>query len=80
MGSSRLGLIAEAMIFRLRSIAFFLVRKLLNERLARSMRDWKHSGFSAAASIRFPAVSSKTRETLALYISRSPVSLPHLFL
>ena len=32
--------------FRQRVIAFFLERKLLNERLARNMVKWTHSGFS----------------------------------
>jgi hypothetical protein len=32
--------------FRQRVIAFFLQRKLLNERLAKSMAQWTHSGFS----------------------------------
>jgi len=32
--------------FRQRVIAFFLQRKLLNERLAKSMVQWTHSGFS----------------------------------
>ena len=31
--------------FRQRVIAFFLERKLLNERLAKNMLDWTHSGF-----------------------------------
>jgi hypothetical protein len=66
--------------FRQRVIAFFLERKLLNERLARSMLDWTHSGFSVDASIHLPAGSSKTREALAQYIVRPPVSLQHLLL
>jgi len=32
--------------FRQRVIAFFLQRKLLNERLAKNMVEWVHSGFS----------------------------------
>jgi hypothetical protein len=78
--------------FRLRVVAFFLERKLLNERLARNMLDWTHSGFSVDASIHLPAGSSKTREALAQYIPRltagrrpakgvrPPVSLQHLLL
>jgi hypothetical protein len=64
--------------FRQRVIAFFLERKLLNERLARNMLDWTHSGFSVDASIRIPAGSAKTREALAQYIVRPPVSLQNL--
>jgi hypothetical protein len=48
--------------FRQRVVAFFLERKLLNERLGRSMLEWNHSGFSVDASIRLPAGSAKTRE------------------
>jgi hypothetical protein len=64
--------------FRQRGIAFFLERKLPNERLARNMLDWTHSGFSVDASIRIPAGSAKTREALAQYIVRPPVSLQNL--
>ena len=32
--------------FRRRVIAFFLGRKLLNERPAKNMVEWTHSGFS----------------------------------
>jgi hypothetical protein len=66
--------------FRQRVVVFFLERKLLNERLGRSMLEWTHSGFSVDASIRLPAGSSKTREALAQYIVRPPLSLQHLLL
>ncbi len=66
--------------FRQRVVAFFLERKLLNERLGRSMLEWTHSGFSVDASIHLPAGCSKTREALAQYIVRPPVSLQHLLL
>ena len=56
--------------FRQRVIAFFLERKLLNERLANNMVDWTHSGFSVDASIRIPAGSTETRQALAQYIVR----------
>ncbi len=45
--------------FRQRVIAFFLQRKLLNKRLARSMVDWTHSGFSVDGSVRIPVGSLK---------------------
>ena len=35
-----------AQCFRSTVVAFFLRRQLINERLARSMLDWTHSGFS----------------------------------
>jgi hypothetical protein len=85
-------LVKMSAYFRQRVIAFFLERKLLNERLARSMLEWTHSGFSVDASIHLPAGSSKTHEALAQYIPRPtagrrpargvrpPVSLQHLLL
>ncbi len=51
--------------FRQRVIAFFLECKLLNERLAKNMVTWAHSGFSVDASVRIPAGSTKAREALA---------------
>jgi len=56
--------------FRQRVIVYFLERKLLNERLAKNMVEWAHSGFSVDASIRIPAGSAKAREALAQYIPR----------
>jgi len=64
--------------FRQRVIAFFLQRKLLNERLAKSMVQWTHSGFSVDATVRIPAGSSATREALSQYIVRPPLSLQKL--
>jgi hypothetical protein len=66
--------------FRQRVIAFFRERKLLNERLAKNMLEWTHSGFSVDASIRIPATSTRTREALAQYVVRAPVSLQNLLL
>jgi hypothetical protein len=56
--------------FRASMVAFFLKRSLLNERLARSMLGWTHSGFSLDLSVKIPATSSKAREALAQYIAR----------
>jgi hypothetical protein len=56
-------------------VAFFLRRKLINERLARNMLNWSHSGFSVDNSVTIPATSSRTRVSLAEYIARPPVSL-----
>jgi hypothetical protein len=64
--------------FRQRVIAFFLQRKLLNERLAKSMVQWTHSGFFVDASVHIPARSAKVREALSQYIARPPVSLQKL--
>ena len=74
----KIGLQKMSGCFRQRVIAFFLDRSLLNERLAKNMLDWTHSGFSVDASIRIPAGSVKTREALAQYIVRPPVSLRNL--
>ena len=68
-------------------IAFFLNRFLINERLAKSMLGWTHSGFSLDMSVKIPwpaagrspaggpAGCSRTREALAQYIARPPFSL-----
>ena len=64
--------------FRQRVIAFFLERKFLNERLAKNMVQWAHSGFSVDGSVRVPAGSAKAREALSQYIVRPPVSLQKL--
>jgi hypothetical protein len=68
-------------------IGFFLRRSLINERLAKSMLGWTHSGFSLNMSVKIPrpaagrspaggpARCSRTREALAQYIARPPVSL-----
>ena len=61
--------------FRSSMVAFFLKRTLLNERLARNMLGWTHSGFSVDLTVKIPATSSKAREALAQYIARPPVSL-----
>jgi hypothetical protein len=72
--------------FRTAMVTFFLQRSLINGRLARSMLEWTHSGFSVDLSVRIPrpaagrsptggpAASSRTREALAQYIARPPRS------
>jgi len=40
--------------FRSRMVAFFLKRTLLNERLARNMLGWTHSGFSVDLTVKIP--------------------------
>jgi len=64
-----------AQYFRASMIGFFLKRSLINERLAKSMMGWTHSCFSLDISVKIPAGSSRTREALAQYIARLPVSL-----
>jgi hypothetical protein len=64
-----------AQYFRAAMVAFFLHRSLINERLARSMLEWTHSGFSVDLSVGIPASSSRIREALAQYIARPPISL-----
>ena len=64
--------------FRQRVVGLFLERKLLDERRAKNMLDWTHSGFSVDASIRIPATSARTREALAQYVLRAPLSLQNL--
>ena len=44
--------------FRSSMVAFFLKRTLLNERLARNLLGWTHSGFSVDLSVTIPATSS----------------------
>jgi hypothetical protein len=64
-----------AQLFRASTVAFYLQRSLINERLARSMLGWTHSGFSLDMSVKIPAASSRAREALAQYIARPPISL-----
>jgi hypothetical protein len=52
-----------------------LNRSLINERLARIVLGWTHSGFSLDMSVKIAAGCSRTREALAQYIARPPVSL-----
>ena len=44
-----------AQYFRASMVAFFLNRSLINERLARNMLGWTHSGFSLDMSVKIPA-------------------------
>ena len=61
--------------FRSSIVAYFLKHSLLNERLTRNMLGWTHSGFSVDLSVKIASTSSKTREALAQYIARPPVSM-----
>ena len=59
--------------FRRSIFNLFLEKKLINEPLARNMLSWRHSGFSIDNSVRI--LDGKSRESLAEYISRPPISL-----
>jgi hypothetical protein len=61
--------------FRSAVIGFFLERRLINERLAKNMLDWSHSGFSVDLTVKIAATSSEARVSLAQYIARPPLSL-----
>ena len=54
-------------------IKFLLHRKLLNTEFAQNLLSWHHSGFSIDNSVRI--LHEKSRESLAEYISRPPISL-----
>jgi hypothetical protein len=60
--------------FRQRVIAFFLERKLLNERLARNIFDWTLSGFSATTRSAFrPAPRKHTKRSPSTSLGRQQV-------
>ena len=61
--------------FRRVIIKFFLNKQLINAKIATSLINWRHSGFSVDTSVHIPAGSSKTREALSQYIARPPLSL-----
>jgi hypothetical protein len=61
--------------FRHVIIKFFLKKQLISAKIATSLINWRHSGFSVDASVHIPAGSSKTREALSQYIARPPLSL-----
>ena len=61
--------------FRRLIIKFFLKQELISARVATSLINWRHSGFSVDASVRIPAFSDQAREALSQYIARPPLSL-----
>ena len=61
--------------FRRVIIKFFLKKELISAKVATSLINWRHSGFSVDASVRIPAGSPKIREALSQYIARPPLSL-----
>ena len=66
--------------FRSTVIGFFLERRLIDERLAKNMLAWTHSGFSVDRTVKIPATSPKARAALAEYIARPPLSLKKILL
>ncbi len=63
-----------AELFRHRFIAALLDKKIISERKARQLLDWKHSGFSLDAGDK-PVHSAAGRQQLAEYLLRAPFSL-----
>ena len=61
--------------FRRVIVKFFLKRRLISARLATSLINWRHSGFSVNHDVRIPAFSGQAREALSQYIARPPLSL-----
>ena len=61
--------------FRRVIIKFFLDKELISAKLATSLINWRHSGFSVDNSVHLPARSTKARKALSQYISRPPLSL-----
>jgi hypothetical protein len=61
--------------FRRVIIKFFLKKELISAKIATSLINWRHSGFSVDASVHIPAGCSRTREALSQYIARPPLSL-----
>jgi len=55
-----------------------LEKELISARLATSLVNWRHSGFSLDNSVHLPAGSTKARKALSQYISRPPLSLKRM--
>ena len=60
-------------VFRRRVIWLLVEKHLLSAEFAQNLLSWRNSGFSIADSVR--VADAGTQESLALYISRPPVSL-----
>jgi hypothetical protein len=61
--------------FRRVIIKFFLNKQLINAKIATSLINWRHSGFSVNNDVRISAFSDQAREALSQYIARPPLSL-----
>jgi hypothetical protein len=62
-------------VFRRRIIRFFLDKELITEAFASNLLSWKNSGFSIDAKLRLYGSDYKTRESIAQYLVRPPLSL-----
>ena len=62
-------------VFRQAVMQLFKKKDLLQEKFARNMLSWNHSGFTVDDSVRMLSGAQKVRESLSQYISRHPVSL-----
>ncbi len=62
-------------VFRRRVIRFFLDKELITEAFASNLLGWKNSGFSIDAKLRLYGSDDKTRESIAQYLVRPPLSL-----
>ncbi|MBN4074068.1 transposase zinc-binding domain-containing protein [bacterium AH-315-E10] len=58
--------------------ALLLRRKKITRAIVRSMRSWKHSGFSLDTSVRIKASDTAALERLVQYITRCPFSLERI--
>jgi hypothetical protein len=61
--------------FRRLVIKFFLKKELISAKIATSLINWRHSGFSVDASVLIRVFSDQTRKALSQYIARPPLSL-----
>jgi len=64
--------------FRRVIIKFFLEKELIGARLATSLVNWRHSGFSPDNSVHLPAGSTRARKALSKYISQPTLSLKRM--
>jgi hypothetical protein len=56
-------------------IRFFLDRELITKSFASNLLSWKNSGFSIDSKLRLYGLDNKTRESIAQYLVRPPLSL-----
>ena len=62
-------------LFRRLVIKHFQDKKLINDDFAQNLLSWKNSGFSIDNSVMIYGNDDKTKESLAQYIARCPISL-----
>ncbi len=60
--------------FRRRVIRFFLDKELITKAFASNLLSWKNYGFSIDASLRLYGSDDKTRESIAQYLVRPPLT------